>query len=131
VKPPYYGKVVDTRVDNPGNTALVANTNENWSLGTDFLGLDNDGNGLYDLADYAIGPYQILSTTKEGNNVRITWLTARGRSDAVQASTNVAGSYSNVSPALSIPGVGLVTTNYLEVNGALNSRRFYRMKYMP
>ena len=41
------------------------------------------------------------------------------------------GAYSNVSSALTIPGVGLVTTNYLEVNGALKSSRFYRMKYMP
>jgi len=108
----------------------LSNTNENWSVG-DFLGLDNDGNDLYDLADYTVGPYQILSTATEGNNVRITWLTARGRRDAVQASTNVLGSYSNVSPVVSIPGVGQVTTNYLEVNGALKSSRFYRMKYMP
>jgi len=129
VSPPYYGTAY-TKANNPGNTVQAANTNENWSVG-DFLGTDNDGNNLYDLADYAIGPYQILSTTREGNDVRITWLTARGRSDAVQASTNVADSYSTVSPTISIPGVGLVTTNYLEVNGALNSSRFYRMKYMP
>ena len=59
VPPPYYG-TVDTKVKNPGNTVLVANTNENWSIG-DFLGLDNDGNNLYDAADFAITPYQVLS----------------------------------------------------------------------
>jgi hypothetical protein len=129
VSPPYYG-TVDTRAMNPGNPVLAANTNENWSIG-DYLGLDNDGNNLYDLADFAIGPYRVLSTTKEGNNVRVTWLTAGGRRDAVQASGKATGSYSNVSLALTIPGVGLVTTNYLDVNGATNSSRFYRMKYMP
>jgi hypothetical protein len=129
VKPPYYG-TLDTKVNNPGNTVLVASTNENWSIG-DFLGLDNDGNNLYDAADFAITPYQILGAAKEGNNVRITWLTAGGRTDAVQASAKVGGSYSNLSSALAIPGVGVVTTNYLDVNGATNSARFYRLRFMP
>ena len=129
VKPPYYG-TADTKANNPGNTALVANTNENWSVG-DFLGLDNDGNNLYDLADFAVGPYRLLSVNREGNNVRITWQTAGGRTDAVQASGAVAGSYSNVSPPLAIPGVGLVTTNYVEVGGATNKLRFYRLKFVP
>jgi hypothetical protein len=129
VSPPYYGTAY-TKAMNPGNTLLVANTNENWSIG-DFLGLDNDGNNLYDAADFAITPYQILGAAKEGNNVRITWLTAGGRTDAVQSSAKVGGSYSNVSSALAIPGVGVVTTNYLDVNGATNSSRFYRLKFMP
>ena len=129
VSPPYYGTAY-TKANNPGNTVQAANTNENWSVG-DFIGLDNDGNNLYDAADFAITPYQILRAAKEGNNVRITWLTAGGRTDAVQASVNVAGSYSNVSSALAIPGVGVVTTNYLDVNGATNSSRFYRLRFMP
>lgn len=126
VKPQYYG-TVDTKVRNPGNEVKVANTNENWSVG-DFLGLDNDGNNLYDLADYAVGPYQLLSATKEGNNLRVTWLTAGGRTNTVQAAANVSGTFSDVSPALRIPGVGLVTTNYLETGGATNLARFYRLK---
>ena len=54
MSPPYYGTAY-TKARNPGNTVLAANTNENWSVG-DFLGTDNDGNNLYDLADYDIGP---------------------------------------------------------------------------
>lgn len=126
VKPPYYG-TVDTKAKNPGNTVLVANTNENWSVG-DFLGLDNDGNNLYDLADYAVGPYRLLSLNKEGNNMRVVWLTAGGRINTVQAAKTVSGSYSNVSSAITIPGVGLVTNNYVEIGGATNTARFYRMK---
>lgn len=49
VKPPYYG-TVDTRAANPCNPAASSNTNENWSIG-DFLGLDNDGDNLYDGQD--------------------------------------------------------------------------------
>ena len=126
VKPPYYG-TVDTKVNNPGNTVLTANTNENWSVG-DFLGLDNDGNNLYDLADYAVGPYRLLSATREGNNMRVTWLTAGGRDNTVQAAGAVLGSYTNLGAALSIPGVGPVTTNYLDIGGATNQARFYRLK---
>lgn len=126
VKPPYYG-TVDTKANNPGNTVQVANTNENWSVG-DFLGLDNDGNNLYDLADYAIGPYRLLSATKEGNNVRVAWLTAGGRTNRVQAAGGVSGAYSDVSTPIRIPGVGLVTTNFLEIGGATNAARFYRLR---
>jgi len=129
VKPPYYG-TADTRADNPCNSVAATNLNENWSVG-DFLGLDNDGNNLYDVADFACGPYRMVNVNKEGNNARIIWQTAGGRTDIVQAATNVAGPYSNISSAIKISGVGVVSTNYLEVGGAVNSRRFYRVKFTP
>lgn len=132
VFPYYYGKTTYTKCNNPGNTALVSNTNENWSVG-DFIGLDNDGNNLYDVADFAIGGrYQILSTTKEGNNVRITWQTAGGRRDVLQVSGVANGSYSNLSSTISNAGVGMLTTNYLDV-GALTSKpqRYYRVANVP
>lgn len=125
--PPYYG-TADTRVRNPGNTLLTAYTNENWSVG-DFLGTDNDGNNLYDLADYAIGPRErILSASRVGNDLRVTWQTAGGRTNRVQAAGAVTGTYTNLSPALRISGVGLVTTNYLEVGGATKKVRSYRVQ---
>jgi hypothetical protein len=126
VKPPYYD-TADTRVKNPANDVLAANTNENWSIG-DFLGLDNDGNNLYDLADYAVGPFRLLSAKPEGNDMRVSWLTARGRTtETLQAAGAVASAYTNVSPALGISGVGLVTNSYVEVGGATNAARFYRL----
>jgi hypothetical protein len=90
--------------------------------------LDNDGNNLYDLADYAVGPYQLLSATKEGNNLRVSWLTAGGRTNTVQAADSASGTFSDVGAAIRIPGVGLVTTNYLEIGGATNLARFYRLR---
>lgn len=128
VPPPYYG-TVDTKVNNPGNTVPVANTNENWSIGS-FLGLDNDGNNLYDARDPAITPYRVSRAVKEGNNVRITWITAGGRTDRLQVSDKLGG-FSNLSPVLSIPGIGQITTNYLQVNGATNTTRFYRLLITP
>jgi hypothetical protein len=126
VSPPYYG-TADTRVRNPGNDVLAANTNENWSVG-DFIGLDNDGNNLYDLADYAIGPFRLLSVGREGDNIRVTWLTAGGRTDAVLASRVAPGPYLNAVSPFAIAGVGLVTTNYLDVGGATNPARYYRLR---
>ena len=129
VNPPYYG-TTDTKAKNAANLVLVAKTNENWSVG-DFLGLDNDGNNLYDAADLACNPYQMLSAAKEGNNLRVTWRTAGGRTDTLQASSKVNGTYSNVISALTIPSVGIRNTNYLEVGGATNPARFYRVKLAP
>lgn len=50
VLPTYYGVQVDSAVDNPCNPTAEGNKNENWTIG-DFVGLDNDGDGLYDMAD--------------------------------------------------------------------------------
>lgn len=74
VKPPYC-QTADTRADNPCNGAAASNTNENWSIG-DFLGLDNDGNNLYEMADFGCGPYRIVEIGVTGNNVDIRWETA-------------------------------------------------------
>ncbi len=127
VSPPYYG-TTDTRVRNPGNTVLAAYTNENWSVG-DLVGLDNDGNNLYDLADYAVGPRdRILSATQEGNNRRISWQTYGGRTNTVQAASSASGPYSGISPAITSTNVGLITTNYLDIGGATNKMRFYRLQ---
>jgi hypothetical protein len=129
VVPPYYG-TPDTRANNPANDVQAANTNENWSIG-DFLGLDNDGNGLYDLADFACGPYRILSVLKEGDGLRITWETAGGRRDAIQAASDVAGDFTDIGGANLIPGVGVVITNQFEAGTATNSTRFFRLRYVP
>lgn len=47
--PPYYG-TTGTKANNACNPVAQANINENWSVG-DFLGLDNDGDNLYDTND--------------------------------------------------------------------------------
>lgn len=126
-KPPYYG-TADTKARNPGNPVQVANTNENWSVG-DFLGIDNDGNNLYDLADYAVGPFRLLGITTESQNVIVTWLTARGRTNLVQAASalSVSGSFANISAPITSPGVGLITNAFVDVGGVTNKSRFYRV----
>lgn len=127
VVPPYYGSTY-TKANNPCNDVLLANTNENWSVG-DFVGLDNDGDDLYDQADFDCGPaYHLLSAVREGNDVRLSWETVGGRVDVVQASANVGGGYTDRSLFITNPGVGPKVTNYLDIGGATNSARFYRIR---
>jgi hypothetical protein len=130
VNPPYYGTAY-TKAKNAANTVLAANTNENWSVG-DFLGLDNDGDGLIDQADFDCGrPYKLFSVARVGNDLRISWETVGGRRDALQSSGNIASGYADATPAITIAGVGPVTTNYLQVGGATNNMKFYRVRYAP
>ena len=118
-------------MDNPCNDALVSNTNENWTIG-DFVGLDNDGDNLYDLADFDCGPaYLITAITTEGNNVRITWDSVGGRRDMLQSTPSLTEPFSDVGSALDIPGVGMLSTNSVQVGGVTASNRFYRIRYAP
>lgn len=129
IKPPYYG-TVDTRANNPFNDVLASKTNENWTVG-DFVGTDNDGDDLYDLADFDCGPYEVVNLETIGNNVLISWKTAGGRRDVLQAASSLKSGFSDVGPAITIPGVGVVTTNQLHASGATSSNRFYRIRYAP
>jgi hypothetical protein len=127
VSPPYYGTAY-TKVSNPCNDVQAANTGENWTVG-DFVGSDNDGDNLYDQADFDCGPpYRLLSAVREGANLRVKWETVGGRVDAVQASANAGAGYSDVSTLITNPGVGLMTNEYLEVGGGGSPARFYRIR---
>ncbi len=56
IMPTYYG-TIDTNADDPCNPTAAADVNENWSVG-DFIGLDNDGDTLYDVADNVFPTYE-------------------------------------------------------------------------
>ena len=129
VNPPYYG-TADTRVDNACNDVLAANTNENWTIG-DFIGTDNDGDNLYDLADYSCGPLRMVEVVPEGNNLRVRWETAGGRSERVQATSALTNSFSDVGSNVTIPGVGIVTQETVLVNGSVGAAGFYRVRSNP
>ena len=70
---------------------------------------------------------------------RSGWRAGAGRTNIVQSATDLtplragqAGSYTNVSPNILLPGSGDVTTNYLDAGGATNAAsRFYRIRLVP
>jgi hypothetical protein len=127
--PTYYG-TVDTLADNPCNDVLASNTNENWTVG-DFLGLDNDGDNLYDLADYSCGPLRMVEVIPDGDDLHVFWETAGGRSERIQATAVLTNGFSDVGTTTNIPGVGIVTQEVVLVNGATGPVGFYQVRSDP
>ncbi|HVM59826.1 MAG TPA: PKD domain-containing protein [Verrucomicrobiae bacterium] len=71
------------------------------------------------------------------NNVVITWSTAGGHTNAVQASAgdgsgNYASSFNSIGDPIIIPGASDTTTNYVDAGGATNTpARYYRVRLVP
>ncbi len=99
---------------------------------------DADGTGMSNLQKYLIGLnptnpaslFRINSINLQGANTLISWQAGGGRTNVVQAAAVVNGPYTNISPALSLPGSGDVFTNYLDAT-TNQSTRFYRIKLGP
>jgi PKD repeat protein len=103
---------------------------------------DPDGDGQNNLAEFLAGTnptnsasgLQITSVTTQGSDVLVTWATAGGETDVVQATAGLPdGSYStnflDLSPLIIIPGSGDAATNYLDISGATNGPgRYYRVR---
>ena len=101
---------------------------------------DPDGDGCNNLCEFLAGSdptnsvssFRILSVVPEGNDVHITWLTAGGKTNAVQVAPDLLGSYFNISSNLIINGTGDTVTNFLDIGGATNTpTRFYRIHLVP
>ena len=129
VTPAYYG-TADTKADNPTNDVLAANINENWTIG-DFIGLDNDGDNLYDLADYSCGPFQMLEAVEQDGQLMIRWITAGGRSEILQATENLTNDFVDVSSAVSSNAVGVITQEVSQATASLPPVRFYQVRSAP
>ena len=133
IDPPYYG-VTDYgnhNVDNSCNNLAAANTNENWTIG-DFVGLDNDGDNLYDLADFDCGPpYRIVDVEIVGNDVHVSWETVGGRQEILQATSILTNSFSDAGSVITNSGTAFTTNSTIEVGAASNAERFYRIRYAP
>ncbi len=77
-------------------------------------------------------PFHITGITLEGSDVRITWMTAGGLTNAVETAPNPGGSYSNISGNIIITGSAVTTTNYLDPGTVTNTPlQFYRIHLVP
>jgi uncharacterized repeat protein (TIGR01451 family) len=106
------------------------------SNGVNGVNGDPDGDGMSNLQEYLMGTnptnpasaFRIVSVVRTGNDILLTWTTHGGHASVVQGASTMGGSYSNISPLITIPGNGDVTTNYLDSGGATNTpARFYRV----
>jgi T5SS/PEP-CTERM-associated repeat protein len=96
---------------------------------------DADGDGMSNLQEYLAGSNpvaDIKAITREGNDIRVTWGAALGKTNALQATMgDVDGSYSNNFADIFVVN-GSVITNYLDVGAATNSpSRYYRVRLVP
>jgi len=79
--------------------------------------------------------FQILRVAPQASDMQITWATAGGITNVVQATAGLAdGSYStnflDVSPLIIIQGSGDTTTNYLNTGAVTNfSTLYYRIRF--
>jgi hypothetical protein len=101
---------------------------------------DPDGDGLSNLQELLAGTsptkatsaLRITGTEAVGDDILVIWTTAGGRTNVVEATSDLADSYTNLIPHIIVPGSGDVTTNYLDVGGATNvPARFYRIRLVP
>ena len=101
---------------------------------------DADGDGQNNWAEYQSGTnptnslsaLRIISVARQGNDVVITWASAGGRTNAVQAATALGASFADISSPLIIAGSGDTTANYTDTGGATNSpARYCRVRVVP
>jgi hypothetical protein len=98
----------------------------------DASNVDADDVGLTDLMIQQVSTFQIISVTRQTNDINIRWSTEGGQTNIVQAASVPSGSFADISPPFVIAGTGSSTTNYVEVNGFQSGKtRFYRIKRLP
>jgi hypothetical protein len=115
----------------------------NKSLADAELDLDGDGASNADefragtLPNNASSVFRIVGLQRETNNVRITWNTVGGKSYRVQTNAppvdgSVTDNFADLSPLISVTGIGESTTNYLQNGGLTNvPTRYYRVRLEP
>ena len=106
---------------------------------------DPDGDGQDNMAEFLSGTdptnsasaLRIISAVRQTADVVITWSTAGGYTNTVQATSgDASGSYatnfSDLSGPIVISGSGDATTNYVDSGGATNGpSRYYRIRLVP
>jgi autotransporter-associated beta strand protein len=104
-------------------------------------GADPDGDGVSNNDEFrastsptnSASAFRIVSTVVQTNNVALSWTTAAGRTNVVQASmgdTNggFTGTFLDVSGPIYSHGSGDVKTNFTDVGGADGTARYYRIR---
>ena len=144
-----------------GGTLLIGTTDISPSLDADDDGIPNafdldpfnpanagadpDGDGFTNLQEFQAGTdptnsasaFRITAIAKESSDIRVTWTTAGGHTNRLQATNGGSGgSFTNnfvdIDAQIILPGSGDAVTNRLDAGGATNQpARYYRVRLVP
>ncbi len=142
-------QIIGTLVLDPNLSAVGDGIPNGWKqqygldpLDPNLANEDADGDGMSNLQEYLAGTdptnsasfFSITAVAQEGNDVRVTWMTGMGRTNALQATTgDITGSYSNNFADIFVVTNSIgTTTNYLDLGAATNfPSRYYRVRLVP
>jgi hypothetical protein len=71
---------------------------------------------------------QITDIDFEGSDIRVTWSSVGGRTYLVQATSNLAAGFTDISGPIFVSGTGRMTTDFVDPAAASSPERFYRLK---
>lgn len=98
---------------------------------------DFDGDGMSNTNEFLAGTnptnatsaLRIISVAQPSNDMVITWTTAGGRTNAVQATADMNTIFADITTDIVISGSGDVTTNYVDGGATTNTlARYYRVR---
>jgi PKD repeat protein/endonuclease/exonuclease/phosphatase family metal-dependent hydrolase len=102
---------------------------------------DADGDGQNNLAEFLAGTdptnsvsaLRITAIARQGNDLRVTWTTGIGKTNALQFTTGtVGGSYSNnFADLFIVTNTTDTVTNYLDLGATSGATRYYRVLLVP
>lgn len=101
---------------------------------------DADADGATDLGEALAGTdpmngasyLHVTSVNASPDGVRIGWMAGGGRTNIVEAAPEMTGSFTNLGPAVVLPGSGDVWTNVTDAGATTNScTRYYRIRLGP
>ena len=104
--------------------------------------LDADGDGFTNLQEYQAGTdptngasaFRIVGIARAGDDIRVTWATSSGKTNALQASSDVAvsGFTNTFTDLFGVTNAVGGFTNFLDVGVSTNApSRFYRVRLVP
>jgi GH25 family lysozyme M1 (1,4-beta-N-acetylmuramidase) len=107
-------------------------------IGVD-LDADADGDGVSNFREYLAGTnptnaasvFRILGVARNGKDIRVDWTTVGGHSYIVQSTTDINGTFADLSAVIAAGGTGEGATNYVHVGAGTNQSRFYRIQLKP
>ena len=139
--------IVGTLVLDPDLSAVGDGIPNGWKqqygldpLAANVANEDSDGDGLSNLQEYLAGTdptnaasfFGVTAIAREGNDVRVTWTMGSGKTNSLQVATGAGSGLTDDFTDLFIATdtVGSVT-NYLDIGGVSQTRRFYRVRLVP